>query len=212
MNFTFVALLLFSLTANVRGSFSTDTKNDELVYHANYQDLAQENLSMLRFEPVDEFAKTEQQELDYAAQSFWGRLYVDRFPGRVGFQYFRAHFGLAPPMENVIFRLASPSNLCEKDERLALYNKTGLGQDIILVAWRGDCSFTDKALAAHESGADGVLYVNNVVSCTINAIMVQCQPNLILYHEKPHPVEHILPLISHEGWKLTPFGTGLPRK
>ena len=49
---------------------------------------------------------------------------VDRFSSRLGFQYFRAHFGLAPPTENVIFRLATPRSLCSKDDSMSLFEKT----------------------------------------------------------------------------------------
>jgi hypothetical protein len=98
---------------------------------------------------------------DERIETFWGRLYLP-FPDRKGFQYFRAHYGVAPPMEATSFLLAKPIDLCDTPS----IDEEGLGydedlSDKILVVRRGNCSFAQKSLAAMELGAQGVLLVNN---------------------------------------------------
>ena len=98
--------------------------------------------------------------------SFWGRIYIDSFPDRKGFQYFRAHYGIAPPIEVTNFVLANPIHLCyaatsvneEGSPRTDYTNKT-------LVVRRGECGFYQKSQTAAAYGAQGILIVNVFASC-----------------------------------------------
>ncbi|KAL9181115.1 hypothetical protein ACHAXT_009920 [Thalassiosira profunda] len=71
---------------------------------------------------------------DYS--SFWGRLYINGFPGSL--QYFRTEFGGHPLLENA----------------------DGIDEATVVVTMRGGCTFSEKAFAAHDAGAAGVLFVN----------------------------------------------------
>jgi len=115
--------------------------------------------SQLSFD-TDPFHHEEESTL--ANESFWGRLYIESFPDRKGFQYFRAHYGVPPPVNETTFVLADPIDLCSDEEYTA-----GNLKDTVLVVRRGVCSFADKSRAAHEAGARGILFVNNEVSISV---------------------------------------------
>ena len=90
--------------------------------------------------------------------SFWGRLYIDGFPGQM--QYFRAHFGGLPPPQRVKFKLAQPLNYCDDVQG---ENNNAFDSDTIIVAKRGNCTFVEKAQRAYDNGAGGILFINNEV-------------------------------------------------
>lgn len=93
--------------------------------------------------------------------SFWGKLYVEGFS--VPIQYFRAHFGQAPPSGVVKLLLASPINLCDDVLGFAsLDNADKVDENTIIFAMRGECTFSEKASAAFEAGAAGIVFINNV--------------------------------------------------
>ncbi len=106
--------------------------------------------------------------------SFWGRLYMDGFPGQNGAQYFRAHFGQRPPSKHIMFVLADPLDGCSNssNESGETINNRALNQTLtsspslyanetVIVAMRGNCSFAQKAQIAHDKGAAGILFINN---------------------------------------------------
>ena len=112
--------------------------------------------------------------------SFWGRLYIDGFPGENGMQYFRAHFGQSPPKTKVKFTLAPHLDDCrdrdddddvvDDDEDTIVY-KNLIDDDTILVVKRGNCTFGEKAQLAHDLGAGGILLVNNEVGTLMIVII-----------------------------------------
>jgi hypothetical protein len=108
----------------------------------------------------------EEEELN---SSFWGRLYIDGFPGQNGMQYFRAHFGSLPPLHRVTFRLGQSLEYCDNDNDndndndLENEDKDVFDKDTIVVVKRGNCPFSEKAQRAFDSGAGGILFINNEV-------------------------------------------------
>ena len=112
--------------------------------------------SVLNFEKTD---GVEEQELSVES-SWWGRLYVQGFPSPK--QYFRAHFGRAPPDGEVKLLLASPLTMCDDISGLAMLdNDHEVDSSTVIVAKRGSCTFGDKATLAHELGSSGILFINN---------------------------------------------------
>ena len=100
---------------------------------------------------------------DRAAElAFWGRLYLDGFPFPM--QYFRAHFGLAPPKGKLDFILADPIEMCNDDFEPTLHlseQTKEITENVIIVTQRGKCSFAEKALLVSRMGVGGILYLNN---------------------------------------------------
>eukprot|EP01041_Mallomonas_annulata_P010047 gene10047-20927_t len=85
---------------------------------------------------------------------FWGRLYIDGWPQTI--QYFRAHFGIEPPLGRKIFVFAEPRDACEE-----LTNGKLLTSDHVLLVNRGTCTFGTKAKHAHNTNATGLIIINN---------------------------------------------------
>jgi len=107
-----------------------------------------------------------------AQKSWWGRLYLDGFPGP--FQYFRAHFGAPPPLlsSSLKFVLADPPTACDSEEFIpVLSNIDQIDEHTIVVVVRGDCTFGEKAIEVHKAGALGVLFINNEVCAGVNRPM-----------------------------------------
>lgn len=95
-------------------------------------------------------------------ESTWGRLYIERLPGHNGIQFFRGHFGaLTPPLHSVKFVVADPLTYCNgKTEKSS---QDLFGSDSVVVVKRGECSFVAKSKRVQESGASGILLINNEV-------------------------------------------------
>lgn len=94
--------------------------------------------------------------------SSWGRLFVEGFPQRKGFQYFRAYYGISPPLtETTSLLLAEPIDLCHVAMHDTCSMHNGRSIQRILVTRRGNCSFAQKSANAITLGAQGVLIVNN---------------------------------------------------
>lgn len=85
---------------------------------------------------------------------FWGRLYIDGWPQTI--QFFRAHFGIAPPLGKKTFVFAEPRDACSD-----LTNAEHLTSDHILLAHRGTCTFGTKAKFAEKTKASGIIIINN---------------------------------------------------
>jgi hypothetical protein len=85
---------------------------------------------------------------------FWGRLYLDGWPQPI--QYFRAHFGIAPPMGRKRFVFAEPRDACSD-----LENAEHLTSDHVIIANRGKCTFGTKALTVSKTAASGLIIINN---------------------------------------------------
>jgi hypothetical protein len=93
-------------------------------------------------------------QLRLRSTRFWGRLYLDGWPQTI--QYFRAHFGIEPPLGRKRFVFAEPRDACSDLENAELINKNH-----ILLVHRGTCTFGTKAKIAEKAGASGVIIINN---------------------------------------------------
>ncbi len=79
---------------------------------------------------------------------FWGRLYIDGWPQTI--QFFRAHFGIEPPLGRKTFVFAEPRDACSD-----LTNAEHLTSDHVLLVHRGTCTFGTKAKIAAKTNATG---------------------------------------------------------
>lgn len=115
-----------------------------------------EVFSNLDFTANSTFAPEEDIEgqLNLRSTRFWGRLYIDGWPQTI--QFFRAHFGIEPPLGRKRFVFAEPREACED-----LTNADLLTEDHILLVHRGTCTFGTKAKFAQKTKASGILIINN---------------------------------------------------
>ena len=124
-----------------------------------------DRFSVLQFDQVEEdFAaeRNEGEEQRLSDLSFWGRLYVDGLPHPM--QYFRAHFGIQPANSTVTLVWASPANMCDLEGVFTLLNaQNQIDSNTVIIVERGDCTFSEKALLVNQTGAAGILYLNNEV-------------------------------------------------
>lgn len=93
-------------------------------------------------------------QLRLRATRFWGRLYIEGWPQTI--QFFRAHFGIEPPMGKKRFVFAEPRDACTR-----LENGDLITQDHILLVNRGTCTFGQKAKVAQSTNASSVIIINN---------------------------------------------------
>ena len=119
--------------------------------------------SVLSFNTFSDFASDSDipGQLKQREDSWWGRLLIDGFP--VHLQYFRGHFGTAPPVGPVTLLLADPINMCDFVESKGKLDNVGEIKNherTVVVAQRGNCTFGEKALFAEENGAAGIMYLN----------------------------------------------------
>lgn len=85
---------------------------------------------------------------------FWGRLYLDGWPQTI--QFFRAHFGVSPPMGKKTFVFAEPRDACGD-----LTNAAQLTSDHVVLANRGTCTYGQKSKNVQNSGASAIIIINN---------------------------------------------------
>ncbi|KAJ1443406.1 hypothetical protein B484DRAFT_414460 [Ochromonadaceae sp. CCMP2298] len=88
------------------------------------------------------------------ANRFWGRLYIDGWPQTI--QFFRAHFGIEPPLGKKRFVFAEPRDACTE-----LTNADILTSEHVLLVNRGACTFGTKAKNAGKTNATAVIIINN---------------------------------------------------
>jgi hypothetical protein len=114
-----------------------------------------EVFSKLDFTADNTFARADDLEgqLKLRSSRFWGRLYIDGWPQPI--QFFRAHFGIEPPMGKKIFVFAEPRDAC------AELTNVGLTSDHVLMVKRGACTFGTKALNARRTPAAAIVVINN---------------------------------------------------
>lgn len=93
-------------------------------------------------------------QLRLRSTRFWGRLYIDGWPQTI--QYFRAHFGIEPPLGRKRFVFAEPRDACED-----LTNANILTSDHVLLVHRGSCTFGTKAKNAMKTNATAIIIINN---------------------------------------------------
>lgn len=93
-------------------------------------------------------------QLRLRATRFWGRLYLDGWPQTI--QYFRAHFGIEPPIGRKTFVFAEPRDACQE-----LTNAHLLTSDHVLLVNRGSCTFGSKAKFAQKTNATAIIIINN---------------------------------------------------
>lgn len=93
-------------------------------------------------------------QMELRNSRYWGRLYIEGWPQTI--QYFRAHFGLPPPMGRKQFVFAEPRDACTP-----LLNADILTEDHIVLANRGVCTFGSKSKIVAETKAGGIIIVNN---------------------------------------------------
>lgn len=85
---------------------------------------------------------------------FWGRLYIDGWPQTI--QFFRAHFGIEPPLGRKRFVFPEPRDAC-----VELTNKDLITNEHVLLVPRGNCTFGTKAKIAQQAGAAAIVIINN---------------------------------------------------
>ena len=85
---------------------------------------------------------------------FWGRLYIDGWPQTI--QFFRAHFGIEPPLGRKTFVFAEPRDACQD-----LTNGHLLTNDHVLLVNRGTCTFGTKAKFSSKTNASAIIIINN---------------------------------------------------
>jgi len=93
-------------------------------------------------------------QLRLRATRFWGRLYIDGWPQTI--QFFRAHFGIEPPLGRKTFVFAEPRDACSD-----LTNSDLISSDHIVFVHRGTCTYGTKAKIVSKCGAGGVIIINN---------------------------------------------------
>eukprot|EP01036_Dinobryon_divergens_P032020 gene32020-41525_t len=93
-------------------------------------------------------------QLILRSSRFWGRLYIDGWPQTI--QFFRAHFGIEPPMGKKIFVFAEPRDACQD-----LSNAGNLTSQHVLLVARGTCTFGTKAKNANKTNASAIIIINN---------------------------------------------------
>ncbi len=93
-------------------------------------------------------------QLRLRSTRFWGRLYIDGWPQTI--QFFRAHFGIEPPVGRKTFVFAEPRDACSD-----LTNADHLTSDHVLLVHRGTCTFGTKAKFAEKTNATGIIIINN---------------------------------------------------
>ena len=93
-------------------------------------------------------------QMQLRATRFWGRLYIDGWPQTI--QYFRAHFGVEPPIGRKKFVFADPRDACTD-----LVNAPSLTKDHVLLVHRGTCTFGTKAKIAERNNASAIVIINN---------------------------------------------------
>lgn len=162
---------LFFITSFLLLPVATCASNADFINSRGRQSQSvdeEERFSNLNFNAYDGYgAKTifdSESDLAKESNSFWGRLFIDGFPGENGMQYFRAHFGILPPsLHKVRFVLAQHLDECSDGGRLNEVDENLIDHDTVLVVKRGNCTFGEKAQRAHDAGAGGILFVNNEV-------------------------------------------------
>lgn len=93
-------------------------------------------------------------QISLRSTRFWGRLYINGWPQTI--QFFRAHFGIEPPMGRKTFVFAEPRDACEE-----LSNADMLTEDHVLLVHRGTCTFGTKAKNSERTNATGIIIINN---------------------------------------------------
>jgi hypothetical protein len=93
-------------------------------------------------------------QLRLRSTRFWGRIYIDGWPQTI--QYFRAHFGIEPPLGRKIFVFAEPRDACDD-----LTNAHLLTKEHVLLVNRGSCTFGTKAKFAEKTNASAIIIINN---------------------------------------------------
>jgi len=93
-------------------------------------------------------------QIQLRSTRFWGRLYIDGWPQTI--QFFRAHFGIEPPLGKKTFVFAEPRDACSD-----LTNANILTSDHVLLVNRGTCTFGTKAKFASKTNATAVIVINN---------------------------------------------------
>ena len=93
-------------------------------------------------------------QLRLRATRFWGRLYLDGWPQSI--QFFRAHFGIEPPVGRKTFVFPEPRDACSDILKPEAYSS-----DIVLLVNRGNCTFGTKAKFAAKTAASAIIIINN---------------------------------------------------
>lgn len=151
-----VAIALLSLMGLCQVSFCEDVRPASM-FKAGEEWLAlPEVFSNLDFTADSTPANEEDIEgqMNLRSTRFWGRLYIDGWPQTI--QFFRAHFGIAPPIGRKTFVFAEPRDACQD-----LTNAHLLTSEHVILAHRGDCTFGTKAKIAEKTGASGIIIINN---------------------------------------------------
>lgn len=92
---------------------------------------------------------------------YWGRIYIEGFPQSI--QFFRAHFGIEPPMGKKYFVFPENREACEPFTLPTVVDegRTIPPEEIAVLAHRGTCAFGVKATNVHATGASAFVMINN---------------------------------------------------
>jgi hypothetical protein len=93
-------------------------------------------------------------QIQLRSTRFWGRIYIDGWPQSI--QFFRAHFGIEPPMGKKMFVFAEPRDACTE-----LTNLEPITADHVVLVKRGSCTFGQKALNVRKTLARVMVVINN---------------------------------------------------
>ena len=93
-------------------------------------------------------------QISLRATRFWGRIYIDGWPQTI--QFFRAHFGIEPPIGRKTFIFANPRDGCEP-----IQLSHPLNSSYVLLVHRGTCTFGTKAKNAQNANASAIVIINN---------------------------------------------------
>lgn len=93
-------------------------------------------------------------QLQLRSSRYWGRLYINGWPQSI--QFFRAHFGIEPPIGQKTLVFAEPRDACTD-----LSNANLLTENHVLLVNRGICTFGTKSKVASRTNASAVIIINN---------------------------------------------------
>lgn len=166
-----ICLYIIIFYAYTITSDNNDNSKDSPTYISKLTGLSEDDwislpevFSKLDFEADTKFAHESdiKGQIELRNTRYWGRLYIDGFPQTI--QYFRAHFGIVPPignklllfiMNHLLFHLIIGKKIfvfSDPIDGCGDINADGLTENHILLIKRGNCTFGTKAKNAFNTG------------------------------------------------------------
>lgn len=153
----FVTLAAFAACLWVSHAAAEDTERQPSMFKVGDEWMAlPEVFSNLDFDADSTPAAEDDIEgqLRLRSTRFWGRMYIDGWPQSI--QFFRAHFGIEPPLGRKRFVFSEPRDACQE-----LTNADLLTEEHVILANRGNCTFGTKAKFAKNTKAKAIVILNN---------------------------------------------------